>query len=252
MRKLLLVFLIFSLSSCGNNDIKISAVRKSFKKSYGNCDTGRCMEFSVVYDSIVSENAEAGRINEFIKNKILEDFPDDENPDNFDELYKLLKKEYLEFINDIPDVFISWRYNFEVALECFCQPVISIKYDKYEYTGGAHGNETVVYYNFKFVNGKPELIDNPFNPRETEMIIAWIKNELRKKFKLKENEPLENAGLWESFDSSYRFNNNFKITKKGLSIIFNQYEIAPYSMGIIEVEIPYEKLPGSVYEKFFN
>lgn len=37
-------------------------------------------------------------------------------------------------------------------------------------------------------------------------------------------------------------NNNFWINNEGVHYVYNQYEIAPYSMGPIEVTIPFEEI----------
>ena len=37
-------------------------------------------------------------------------------------------------------------------------------------------------------------------------------------------------------------NNNFWLDNEGIHYAFNQYEIAPYVMGVIKVDIPYEDL----------
>ena len=37
-------------------------------------------------------------------------------------------------------------------------------------------------------------------------------------------------------------NGNFSISDKGVTYIYNHYEIAPYSMGIIRITIPWEDL----------
>lgn len=44
---------------------------------------------------------------------------------------------------------------------------------------------------------------------------------------------------------------NFYFTTTGLAFAFAPYEIAPYSSGIITVEIPYEELPGLIYDGYF-
>jgi hypothetical protein len=51
-------------------------------------------------------------------------------------------------------------------------------------------------------------------------------------------------------------NNNLWMDDKALHYTFNQYEIAPYVMGAIEVEIPYSDLktvlkPDNIVERFF-
>lgn len=49
----------------------------------------------------------------------------------------------------------------------------------------------------------------------------------------------------ESYDEAWFF------TPSGLNFYFSPYEIAPYSSGIITVEIPYEKLTGIIDDAFF-
>ena len=43
----------------------------------------------------------------------------------------------------------------------------------------------------------------------------------------------------------------FYFTQTGLCFYFSPYEIAPYSSGVISVEIPYEKLGGLIYDAYF-
>ena len=52
-------------------------------------------------------------------------------------------------------------------------------------------------------------------------------------------------------------NNNFWMNDKGVHYIYNQYEIAPYSMGPIDVSIPFEELtsiiiPESIAGKYME
>lgn len=49
----------------------------------------------------------------------------------------------------------------------------------------------------------------------------------------------------ESFDEDWYF------TTSGLSFYFSPYEIAPYSAGIIRIEVPYSELSGVIADEFF-
>ena len=51
------------------------------------------------------------------------------------------------------------------------------------------------------------------------------------------------------FDESY--NEAWYFSSNGLCFFFPPYEIAPYSTGIVVVEIPYEKLTGIIADDFF-
>jgi hypothetical protein len=51
-------------------------------------------------------------------------------------------------------------------------------------------------------------------------------------------------------------NENFWLSEKGIHYSYNQYEIAPYAMGVIDVTVPYSELtdillPESIVAKLF-
>lgn len=51
-------------------------------------------------------------------------------------------------------------------------------------------------------------------------------------------------------------NENFWLSEKGIHYSYNQYEIAPYAMGVIDVTVPYSELtdillPESIVSKLF-
>jgi len=53
------------------------------------------------------------------------------------------------------------------------------------------------------------------------------------------------------FDTDATTDEAWYFTQTGLCFYFSPYEIAPYSSGIISVEIPYEKLHGLLHEAYF-
>ena len=51
-------------------------------------------------------------------------------------------------------------------------------------------------------------------------------------------------------------NDNFWLSAEGINYSYNQYEIAPYSMGVIDVTVPYSELknillPESIVSRYF-
>lgn len=69
----------------------------------------------------------------------------------------------------------------------------------------------------------------------------------------------EDLALFEGYEEGVRSRlggdenlyEDFFFTNTGLSFFFAPYEIAPYSSGVITVEIPYEELPGLIYDGYF-
>lgn len=69
----------------------------------------------------------------------------------------------------------------------------------------------------------------------------------------------EDIGLFDGYEEGVRSRlggdenlyEDFFFTNSGLSFFFAPYEIAPYSSGVVTVEIPYEELPGLIYDGYF-
>ena len=124
---------------------------------------------------------------------------------------------------------------------------LEITYDKKEYKeyvtyilyttvylGGAHPNTTIETYNYK--NGKRIEIMDVISKEELSKISNYVKKEL-----------LSHPGsvsdmIEEGTVSDYPNYRNFYYNDRGLVFIFEQYQVAPYSSGIIEVIVPYSIL----------
>lgn len=110
----------------------------------------------------------------------------------------------------------------------------SIVQQGYMYTGGAHGITTTLAKTFNLKTGAQyslaDLFDKDNYVQELNVIIR---------------KEIINRGK----QNVYHFNGlqndqQFFVTKEGLFILFQQYEIAPYSEGIINFFIPYSQLNG--------
>ncbi len=124
---------------------------------------------------------------------------------------------------------------------------LEITYDKKEYKeyvtyilyttvylGGAHPNTTIETFTYK--NGKRIEIMDVISKEELSKISNYVKKEL-----------LSHPGsvsdmIEEGTVSDYPNYRNFYYNDRGLVFIFEQYQVAPYSSGIIEVIVPYSIL----------
>lgn len=129
------------------------------------------------------------------------------------------------------------RYTITYNDNCF----LSLYADIYEFTGGAHGNTIRTSNTWNLCNGENIELSYFFDPYTdyvhliTQEIIAQAEENLR-----------ENPGIY--FDN-YKdliienFNpNSFYLSPNGITIYYQQYDIAPYSTGIVEFTIPYTKI----------
>ena len=117
---------------------------------------------------------------------------------------------------------------------------ISYSVTVYEYTGGAHGGTSMINTTVDLESMLTLTEEDIFVPNCQHRLADIIVSQLMKEHNLTQREELIEIGFF-NVDEIYP-NNNFRLDEEGLYYTFNQYEIAPYVMGIIDVFIPYEEL----------
>ena len=118
--------------------------------------------------------------------------------------------------------------------------ILSYSNESYAYLGGAHGSSIRMLYNFD--------LSNAHQIKEVDLFIANYQTQLTQLIKEQLLEQSAEIGsvadlseldFWEDKIAP---NDNFYVSDEGLVYIYNPYDIAPYSMGQIEVTLPYTKL----------
>ena len=107
------------------------------------------------------------------------------------------------------------------------------------YIGGAHGWTKNTGFVINLATNKL-LTEKDFAGEKYEQNMNHLLvRKIMEKNEVATLEELENLG----YDTAATCpNGNFSLDKKGLTYYFNEYEIAPHSLGIIEVSIPYNEL----------
>lgn len=140
-------------------------------------------------------------------------------------------------IEGLEDSSLDWAEYIEGRFVYVSEDVISYLADRYVYSGGAHGMSAESAYNFDRRTGTDIIEDTFFRegyvPELTRLLTARLPESLES--------PADTAMM---FIREIGPNGNFSITESGITYIYNQYEIAPYSMGIIRISIPWEELDG--------
>jgi len=161
-----------------------------------------------------------------------------------EEFYKyasetLIKQAYIQYQDSIKNGFPFNNYEamlvYNITLNNYC--FFSFYSDKYEYTGGAHGLTTKSSATFNLCNGKKIPLFAYFDTKNyQELLIKLIQM-------IAEENYIANPGIYfENYKEliSENFNpESYFLTENSISIYYQQYEIAPYSTGIVVFEIPY-------------
>lgn len=126
----------------------------------------------------------------------------------------------------------SSNFNQDLSISYVDENIIAFDYFSYTFTGGAHG---MPFYSNKIyiIKDKKELELNPEDVFNNELLVlleAKIKKEVNKDKIFKSNNPLS------------EFPSGFQISPKGITFIYNVYEIAPYASGAIELDFSFKEL----------
>lgn len=113
-----------------------------------------------------------------------------------------------------------------------------------EYMGGAHGSRYISYYNIDIRNGSVIKDSKLFNTGSNEKLTIYIKEELAKTL----NSQGDTITLLDP--ESIVPSDNFYFNNKGIVYVYNSYEVAPYSDGLVEVTIPYAKIKDMITSEY--
>ncbi len=155
-------------------------------------------------------------------------------------LYPQAVMEYkYDLENDFPFRMYDAVMQYEVTYNADCY--LSTYYDRYEFTGGAHGNTIRSSDTWSLKTGNERLLWNMFQPNVNYRYLL-----IEEILKQTDQQMKENPGIY--FDNyqtlivQYFNPKSFYLTEGGLAIYYQQYEIAPYATGIVSFTIPYATL----------
>lgn len=150
---------------------------------------------------------------------------------------------YEEFISDsetLAEYPADWVFSFETSFKTtyLSNDFLSVVMDYYEFTGGAHGNYFSVGFNFRLSDGKAFQLNDIIKETQLENLSLFCEQEILKQFNANS---LSDAGLFEDEINIFP-EQDFYIKPNYLVIQFDPYEIGPYAMGSIEIELRFDKI----------
>ncbi len=158
--------------------------------------------------------------------------PDAVTSKSVEESITNFNKEYQKFKADFPESPMVWEAQIDGEVSYQSESVISIAITNYKNTGGAHGILIITFLNFDALTG--DIISNKklfsnFSAFE-ELAKTYFYKEIADK---KENyfEP-----------DNFTLPANIGLDDDGLILLYNAYEIAPYSTGLTEIHISFSEL----------
>ena len=159
------------------------------------------------------------------------------------------QKEYMEFLPDylngkegeMPMIWLNNSYNISGEAEIGYNDYINyiILWD--EFTGGAHPNSYYTVLNFNPATGEEVVLQDILKENYEEPLIALLVSTLAADLNVDNYEDIKSNGYLYPNADMY-ISNNYILEKEQIVFIYNKYDIAPYAMGDIIINISYEKL----------
>jgi hypothetical protein len=123
--------------------------------------------------------------------------------------------------------------------------ILSFYIDHYAFTGGAHGFQTRQFTVVNLWTGKEVGLKDIFKENYETRLSAIIRDKAHIKIHLPASQSLMDAGF---FTDTIKPSDNFYITRRGIGFFYNQYDIAPYNSGAIDIFIPFSELKDLLAE----
>ncbi|MAP80562.1 MAG: hypothetical protein CL526_05685 [Aequorivita sp.] len=240
MFKNLLLLAITTLLFVGcSSEKEIEISSQSFtEKELEICQDEACPEVTINYVKINGDSEVSKTINHKIKNFIITSLlMGEETKPTAQDIRSAVKgfvEVYFSDKNQFPNM--AGEYFAEITINeiYVSENIISFEMSQYLYTGGAHGYGRTTFLNVNPKTGDTYTFSELFQNKEE--FISVAEKKFREQQNISENQGINDTKFWFK-DDAFHLPESVGFTQDSLIFIYNQYEIASYADGPIELKI---------------
>ena len=233
MKKFLFVLLASLMLFACEEEKKEALIFTNYnvEKSYEKCnpETGNCTFVNINYPVAKGQDEVAKKINDSIESHIIQlvsGFNPDDNPETMEEMVDGFIANYASYRKDFPETDIPWEATVFAEITSENLKLLSIDFNSYTFTGGAHGYGSNTYMNFNPETGEVYTHKDLFTAEFKE----FVEKDFRNKEDIPQDENINSTGMFfESDEFHLPANIGFRDDK--LILTYNPYEIAAYAEG---------------------
>jgi len=145
---------------------------------------------------------------------------------------------YIEMTELYDDEGENWEAKISGRVTYEDKNTLTIALDSYLFTGGAHGYTSGRFLNFDKKKGSELEVWQLFKDKDEFTKFAEAK--FREQEKIPREKPINYTGFM--FErGSFHLPENIGLTDKGVQLLYNQYEVASFADGPIELVLPYDE-----------
>lgn len=238
----IVIFMIFTFTACGSKVSKNNILNNENITETKSSLSGE-NESTFTIETIDISDIENGKTYQEIKYPVIEYKGDDNLSKSIGELNKKLKelaekfkvdnKESIrDYIKELKNEDAMYSYDSSITCTCHNDKYLSFLNSTYIFTMGAHGSTIENGYTYDVKTGKLLTLKDFVKDIEElkKFLKDWVKNQNDDMFY---KEADSNIDMY--FTGEYEL--QFTLMNGELKVIFQQYDIAPYAVGIIEIPI---------------
>jgi len=250
MNKYLLLFsctFYILYSSCTTDDtssanIEIEMTEHIYEHPDCITDEGACVSLQFIYPEFAGDEIMTQKLREWTYKQIYQFEEDRISEPSLEELSTEWFKDYDQYARQIEGYNISWTLERRVDLVLDTRNVVSLHFNEFSFTGGAHPVQIDIFRSFEKPDGTILTLNElTYDDAQLEQLKVMAEEQFRFSYELLEDESLEDAGF-HFLDGEFYLTENFAFTDFGLLFYYNVYEVAPYATGPIAVELSYDDL----------
>jgi len=136
----------------------------------------------------------------------------------------------------------KWWKNEKMSIRNNSENILSYTVETDQFTGGAHGGRNFVNTVINLKTGDRITEDDLFTEESRPKIVDLIVKRLMQKNNVQKAKDLEEIGFFDVAD--IELNKNFYVNKEGITYTYNEYDIAGYALGTIEIQLSYQDISG--------
>mgnify|MGYP000082480331 CR=1 FL=1 len=160
-----------------------------------------------------------------------------------------LVKEYQRILQEMPDYKMPWEMSqmYEVVLNE--NGLFGVMLSSYSFTGGAHGNYFYLHQLYEINSGKRLKITDLVKEEAMVQLRKMAERQFYEINNIGDSTSLSDAGYWFE-ENTFALPDNFSYSHQGLEFIYNTYEVASFSEGVIRIRFDLEEVNALIKPQY--
>lgn len=220
----------------GDRAPRLSHTRSTLLVSDPACTRDECTRVSLAW-VVFRDGAAADSLNAWVQQVLAVPLAERDETSDPDSMAVRFLREYRRFRREFSETVAIWTADRDVSVEAAPEGMTSLSCQGAEYTGGAHGLETLHLATFDRATGARLGARELIRPDAWPGFVALAEAAFRRARDLDAETSLSDAGF-EFPGGVFDLPEDVMLTRKGLTFHYNPYTIAAYAMGPVTVQLP--------------